>query len=81
MNIPTHPTNSIKILYNEVSYGGNVFPSGVAVISHRATDVTVAGNNIHHHRYTGISIGWEWGYSPSYTSDVLVQGNYIYNTG
>ncbi|CAF2209465.1 unnamed protein product [Rotaria magnacalcarata] len=81
MNIPTHPTNSIKILYNEVSYGGNVFPSGVAVISHRATDVTIAGNNIHHHRYTGISIGWEWGYSPSYTSDVLVQGNYIYNTG
>jgi hypothetical protein len=78
--VPT-PTSSINILSNEVSYGGNVFPSGVAVISHRAVDVIIADNSIHHHRYSGMSIGWQWGYAPSYTSNVLVQGNYIYNTG
>ncbi|CAF1405182.1 unnamed protein product [Rotaria sordida] len=65
--VPT-PTSSINIISNEVSYGGNVFPSGVGVISHRAIDVVIADNSIHHHRYTGVSIGWEWGYSPSYTS-------------
>jgi hypothetical protein len=75
------PTSSINIISNEVSYGGYVFPSGVAVISHRAVDVVIADNVIHHHRYTGISVGWQWGYGPSYTSNVLVQGNYIYNTG
>ena len=75
------PTTSVKILSNEVSYGGNVFPSGVAVISQRAVDVVIADNSIHHHRYTGISVGWEWGYAPSSTSNVLVQGNYIYNVG
>ena len=75
------PTASVKILSNEVSYGGNVFPSGVAVISQRAVDVVIADNSIHHHRYTGISVGWEWGYAPSSTSNVLVQGNYIYNVG
>ena len=75
------PTSSINIISNEVSYGGNVFPSGVGVISHRANDVVIADNSIHHQRYTGVSIGWEWGYSPSYTSNILVQGNYIYNTG
>ncbi|CAF1108120.1 unnamed protein product [Rotaria sordida] len=78
--VPT-PTSSINIISNEVSYGGNVFPSGVGVISHRAIDVVIADNSIHHHRYTGVSIGWEWGYSPSYTSHILVHGNYIYNTG
>ncbi|CAF1354934.1 unnamed protein product [Adineta steineri] len=78
--VPT-PTTSIHIISNEVSYGGNVFPSGVGIISHRAVDVIIADNSIHHHRYTGISIGWEWGYAPSYTSNVLVQGNYIYNIG
>jgi hypothetical protein len=78
--IPT-PTSSVNIISNEVSYGGNVFPSGVGVISHRAADVLIADNLIHHHRYTGISIGWQWGYAPSETSNVVVQGNYIHDTG
>ncbi|CAF3774388.1 unnamed protein product [Adineta steineri] len=78
--VPT-PTSSIHIISNEVSYGGNVFPSGVGVIVHRAVDVDIVDNSIHHHRYTGVSIGWEWGYAPSYTSNILVHSNYIYNTG
>jgi hypothetical protein len=78
--VPT-PTSSVNIISNEVSYGGNVFPSGVGVISHRASDIVIADNLIHHHRYTGVSVGWQWGYNPSETSNVLVQGNYIYNTG
>ena len=78
--IPT-PTTSVNIISNEVSYGGNVFASGVGVISHRASNVVIADNLIHHHRYTGVSIGWEWGYGSSETRNVLVEGNYIYNTG
>ena len=75
------PTSSINIISNEVSYGGNVFPSGVGLIIHRATDVAIIDNSIHHQRYTGVSVGWEWGYNPSYTKNILVHGNYIYNTG
>jgi hypothetical protein len=75
------PTRLVKIISNEVSYGGNVFPSGVAIISHRASDIVIADNLIHHHRYTGVSIGWEWGYAPSSTSNVLVASNYIYEIG
>jgi hypothetical protein len=78
--IPT-PTSSVNIISNEISYGGNVFPSGVGVISHRASDIVIADNLIHHHRYTGVSVGWQWGYAPSDTSNVLVQGNYIHDTG
>lgn len=78
--IPT-PTSSVNILSNEVSFGGNVFPSGVGVISHRASDIVIADNLVHHHRYTGVSIGWSWGYAPSDTSNILVQGNYIHDIG
>jgi parallel beta-helix repeat protein len=78
--VPT-PTSSIKIISNEVSYGGNAFPCGVGIINHRATDVVIADNSVHHYRYTGISIGWEYSYNLSYTSNILVQGNYIYNIG
>ncbi|CAF3120010.1 unnamed protein product [Rotaria sp. Silwood2] len=75
------PTTSIKIISNEVSYGGNVFPSGVAVIGHCANDVIIADNSIHHHRNSGISVGLELGYKESYTSNIIVQNNYIYNIG
>jgi hypothetical protein len=78
--VPT-PTSSVKIISNEVSYGGNVFPSGVGVISQRASDIVIADNLIHHHRYTGVSVGWEWNYASSGTSNVLVANNYIYDIG
>jgi parallel beta-helix repeat protein len=66
---------------NEVSYGGNVFPDGVAIISHRASNIVIGDNLIHHHRYSGISIGWQWGYGTPFSSNVIVEGNYIYNIG
>jgi hypothetical protein len=75
------PTSSIHMVSNEVSYSGNVFPSGVAIISHCAFDVIFIDNVIHHHRYSGISIGWQWGYGLSFTRNILVEGNYIYNIG
>ncbi|CAF0926453.1 unnamed protein product [Rotaria sp. Silwood1] len=75
------PTTSIKIISNEVSYGGNVFPSGVAVIVHCANDVIIADNSIHHHRNSGISAGSVLGYKESYTSNIIIQNNYIYNIG
>ena len=78
---PLHPTSGIDVIGNEISYGGNVFPDGVAVISHRATAVAISGNHVHHHRYTGVSVGWQWGYDESYTSDVLISGNYIHDIG
>ena len=73
--------NSVKIISNEISYGGNVFPSGVGIVSGTSFDVIIAQNIIHHQRYNGISIGSSLGYGPSGTRNILVQDNYIYNTG
>jgi parallel beta-helix repeat protein len=78
--VPT-PTTSIKIISNEVSYGGNVFPSGAGINIHRAIDVAIVENLVHHLRYSGIVVGWQLGYSPSYTGNILVQGNYVHDIG
>jgi hypothetical protein len=73
--------NSLKIISNEISYGGNVFPSAVGLVDSTSFDVIITDNIIHHHRYNGISVGSTLGYDHSGTKNVLVQGNYIYNTG
>ena len=77
-----HPTSGVAVVGNEVSFGGAVFPDGVAIISHRATSVSIVDNHVHHHRYSGVSVGWSWGYQdPSGTEDVLIQGNFIHDIG
>ena len=77
-----HPTSAVAVIGTEVSYGGNVFPDGVAIISHRASTVAIVDCHVHHHRYSGISVGWSWGYAdPSGTENVLIQGNFIHDIG
>ena len=75
------PTTSIKFISNEVSYGGNVFPSGVGINIHRAMDIAIVDNHVHHLRYSGIVVGWQLGYNPSYTGNILVQGNFVHDIG
>ena len=77
-NMSVSPT-LCKILSTEIGYGGNIFLSAVGVLIHQATDIVVADNTIHHLRYNGISVG-QGGYQLS-TRNVLIQGNYVYNTG
>ena len=49
--------SSNKILSNEISYGGNVFPCGVGILVRIGRDLVIADNTIHHLRYNGISVG------------------------
>ena len=73
--------NYSKVISNEISYGGSVFPSGVGVLVYRSVGVVVSDNVIHHQRYNGISIGDQSGYLPPYTRDLLIERNYVYDIG
>ena len=66
---------------NTVSNFGEIYPSAVGFLLMHTFGNKVAHNHIHHGFYTGISIGWVWGYMPSISRDNLIEYNYIHHIG
>jgi hypothetical protein len=62
--------------------GGYVFREGVGILIHRASHNTISDNEIGHLGYTGVSVGWEWGYAvPSGASHNAILRNFIHHIG
>ncbi|MEM1509661.1 MAG: right-handed parallel beta-helix repeat-containing protein [Thermofilaceae archaeon] len=82
--VPKHEwerTEVIDILGNHIHDCGRVFYSAVGIWVGQARLVRVLGNWIHDLYYTGISVGWTWGYGESFTGYNLVEGNHIHDIG
>lgn len=60
---------------------GRIFPSAVGILSQHSFGNTFAHNHIHDLYYTGISVGWVWGYAPSVSRDNIVEFNHIHDVG
>ena len=66
---------------NTIAYYGRTYPSGVGILVMHSDRNTIAHNLIHHGDYTGISVGWSWGYLRSAARGNLIEKNHIHDIG
>ena len=78
---PLKRTRYIDISDNEIGWYGEEYRSSVGVLLMNASDCRIVHNLIHNGWYTGVSVGWSWGYQPSVSIDNLVAYNHIHTIG
>jgi hypothetical protein len=70
-----------EITDNDIGDGGHVFPSAVGIWLGQAGDNRVSHNHVHDFWYTGVSLGWTWGYETSQNVGNVVERNHIHHIG
>lgn len=80
-NHPLERTKNITIADNEILHYGEKYPSAVGILIRNAEACYVGHNHIFDGWYTGISIGWQWGYQRSVSRDNIIEFNHIHQIG
>jgi len=78
---PLERTADNVISDNTLAYYGQDYPSAVGILLMHTSGNRVTHNAIHHGWYTGVSIGWNWGYQRSISRDNIVAFNHIHHIG
>ncbi len=61
--------------------GGHYWRQAVGVLIGLCSGIEVVHNHIHDLDYTGISVGWSWGYMDSQTYGNVIEWNHIHDIG
>ena len=71
----------ITVRDTTIAHGGRLHPAAVGVWIGHASGCTVEHCDIHDLTYTGVSVGWTWGYGPSPAHHNRIAHNHIYDIG
>lgn len=74
-------SRNVQVQDNIIRKGGQVFPSGVGVLIREASLIKVLHNEICDLRYSGVSVGWVWGYGESRSFENEIGFNHIHHLG
>lgn len=74
-------TRFITVENNEVRSGSRVLETGAGVVLFHASDCRITHNDVSDFYYSGMSIGWQWGYGHSPSKRNTVSYNHIHNIG
>ena len=76
-----HGTQRTTVSDCEISACGRVFYSAVGVLIGNSGANKVIHNHIHDVRYSGISVGWHWGYEICHNQGNIIEYNHIHDIG
>ena len=74
-------TRNINVTDCHIGYYGRIFSNAIGILLTHAEDCKLENNEIHDGWYTGISVGWNWGYAEHPTNGISISNNLIYNIG
>jgi len=66
---------------NFIHDGGHVWREGIGVIVLRSSHNQVTHNEVCDFFYSGMSVGWNWGYAPSSANHNIIEHNHIHHLG
>ncbi len=73
--------HDIRVVGCHIADYGRIYFNACGILLRYAYNCELSDNVIHDGYYTGISVGWVWGYAPHATNHVKIENNHIYNIG